>query len=135
MLYPVIVHKDAGSAYGVVLPDFPGCFTAGDTLEEALANAQEAVELYFEGERDAVAPPPSSIDAVLGSEDARDGAVLLADIDLSFMDTTSVPVNITMPVHIRNTIDRAAKARGMSRSAFMVESALRAAGPGKAAGA
>lgn len=135
MLYPVIVHKDTGSAYGVILPDFPGCFTAGDTLEEALANAQEAVELHFEGERDAVAPPPSPIDAVLGSEDARDGAVLLADIDLSFLDTTSVPVNITMPAHIRNTIDRAAKARGLSRSAFMVESALRAAGHGKAAGA
>ncbi|MBZ2172114.1 type II toxin-antitoxin system HicB family antitoxin [Desulfovibrio sp. DS-1] len=135
MLYPVIVHKDADSAYGVILPDFPGCFTAGDTLEEALTNAQEAVELHFEGERDAVAPAPSPIDAVLGSEDARDGAVLLVNIDLSFLDTTSVPVNITMPVHIRNTIDRAAKARGMSRSAFMVESALRAAGPGKAAGA
>ena len=96
-------------------------------MEELEANVQEAIELYMEGEE--TAPPvPSALEDVLNSEDAKDGAVLLVDVDMSFLEKKAVPVNITMPVYARNTIDRAAKARGMSRSAFIVESALRAAG-------
>lgn len=134
MLYPIIMHKEEGTAYGIIIPDFPGCYTAGDTLKEALANVQEAIELYMEGE-DMAPPAPSALENVLALEDARDGAVLLVDVDMSFLEKKSVPVNITMPVYVRNTIDRAAKARGMSRSAFIVESALRAAGrPGGRAG-
>jgi len=128
MRYPIIVHTDPDSpGYSASIPDFPGCFTAGDTLEELAANVQEAMELYLEDE--ALAPPaPSPLDTVLASEDARDGAVLVMDVDMAFLKRKAVPVNITMPVHVRNAIDRAAKARGMTRSAFMVESALQAAG-------
>ncbi|MCK9240896.1 type II toxin-antitoxin system HicB family antitoxin, partial [Desulfocurvus sp.] len=49
MRYPIIVHTDPDSpGYSASIPDFPGCFTAGDTLEELAANVQEAVELYLE---------------------------------------------------------------------------------------
>ncbi|BAR97813.1 DNA-binding protein [Blastochloris viridis] len=41
--YLALVHKDAGTSYGVSFPDVPGCVSAGDTLEEALANAAEAL--------------------------------------------------------------------------------------------
>lgn len=50
MFYPAYVHKDPGSAYGITLPDFPGCFTAADDLQELPRQVQEAVELHFEGE-------------------------------------------------------------------------------------
>ncbi|MFA5170266.1 MAG: type II toxin-antitoxin system HicB family antitoxin [Sulfuriferula sp.] len=36
------------TAYGVVVPDLPGCFSAGDTLDEAMDNAREAIALWFE---------------------------------------------------------------------------------------
>ena len=42
--YLALVHKDEGTSYGVSFPDVPGCTSAGDTLEEALANAAEALE-------------------------------------------------------------------------------------------
>jgi predicted RNase H-like HicB family nuclease len=42
MLYPVIIHKDESTDYGVIVPDFPGVFSGGNTLEEALANVQDA---------------------------------------------------------------------------------------------
>ena len=49
MLYPVAIEKGSEhSAFGVVVPDVPGCFSAGDTFEEALTNIQEAAELYLE---------------------------------------------------------------------------------------
>jgi predicted RNase H-like HicB family nuclease len=41
--YIALVHKDAGTSYGVSFPDVPGCVSAGDTLDEALANASEAL--------------------------------------------------------------------------------------------
>jgi predicted RNase H-like HicB family nuclease len=36
------------AAYGVAVPALPGCFSAGDTLEEAYDNAVEAIEAYCE---------------------------------------------------------------------------------------
>lgn len=41
--YIALVHKDKGTSYGVSFPDVPGCISAGDTLEEALVNAAEAL--------------------------------------------------------------------------------------------
>ena len=49
MKYPVIIHKDEDTGYGVTLPDIPGCFSLGDTLDEAIRNIQVAVELYYDG--------------------------------------------------------------------------------------
>ena len=48
MRFPVVVHKDEGSSYGVTVPDLPGCFSGGDTLDEALTNAQEAIAGHIE---------------------------------------------------------------------------------------
>jgi predicted RNase H-like HicB family nuclease len=47
MNYTARIYKD-GDAYSVEFPDLDGCFTQGNTLEEALANAKEAMELTLE---------------------------------------------------------------------------------------
>lgn len=49
MQYPIFIYKDANSVYGVIVPDLPGCFSAGDTIEEAIENAKEAIECHLEG--------------------------------------------------------------------------------------
>jgi len=41
--YIALVHKDAGTSYGVSFPEVPGCVSAGDTFEEAVCNAAEAL--------------------------------------------------------------------------------------------
>lgn len=50
MLHYLAIFEDAGSehAIGVAFPDLPGCFSAGDTFEEAYANAKEAIELWMD---------------------------------------------------------------------------------------
>jgi predicted RNase H-like HicB family nuclease len=45
--YIALVHKDEGTSYGVSFPDVPGCISAGDTFEEAIANAAEALAGHF----------------------------------------------------------------------------------------
>ena len=49
MRYPVVIHKDKDSDYGVTVPDLPGCFSAGETMEAALDNVVEAIECHLEG--------------------------------------------------------------------------------------
>ncbi|GHD80986.1 type II toxin-antitoxin system HicB family antitoxin [Vogesella fluminis] len=44
-----IESGDEQHAFGVIVPDLPGCFSAGDTYDEALANAREAVSLHWQG--------------------------------------------------------------------------------------
>jgi predicted RNase H-like HicB family nuclease len=43
MKYSVVLHKDPQSDYSVTVPDLPGCFSAGNTIEEALSMAREAI--------------------------------------------------------------------------------------------
>lgn len=114
MKYIAIIHKEQGTAYGVTLPDFPGCFSAADTLDEVPRNIQEAVELWAEGEE--IEPPvPTGFEEVAQSEAAQGGILMLVDINFDFLDQKVVPVNISMPVYMRNRIDRAARARGLTR--------------------
>ena len=47
MEYIAYLHKDRDSDYGVSFPDVPGCISAGDTFEEAVANAAEALAGHF----------------------------------------------------------------------------------------
>ncbi len=47
--YPIVIHKDPESCYGVTVPDLPGCFSAGDTIEDAMTQTVEAIECYVEG--------------------------------------------------------------------------------------
>jgi predicted RNase H-like HicB family nuclease len=45
--YIALIHKDEGTSYGVSFPDVPGCVSAGDTFEEAVANAAQALAGHF----------------------------------------------------------------------------------------
>lgn len=122
-LYPVVIHKDKNSAFGVTIPDLPGCFSAGATLDEALRNVQEAVEVHLHGED--IAPEPSALDRWKSDRDYRDAyAIALAPVDLSFMNDSTVRVNITARKSELAIVDRAAKRAHMDRSAYLVVSAI-----------
>lgn len=125
MKYPVLIHKDTDTEYGVTIPDIPGCFTAGPTVDQALKNLQEAVELYFEGEDITSPPDVSNIDDLMKNTDLfTDGGFwVLADLDFSFLSKETVRVNITVPKYKLAMIDKKAKSMNLSRSAFIVASA------------
>ncbi len=126
MKYPVIIHKDATTGYGVTIPDIPGCFACGDTQEEAISNIQEAVELYYDGEGVSEPSASSQMEDLLSSDlYTRDSFLYLADIDFAFLAPKTQRINITVPKYKLVKIDRAAKAKGVSRSAFFVDSAER----------
>lgn len=125
MLYPIYVHKEAGSAYGAEFPDFPGCFAAADELQALPAAAQEAVEAHFGADTDPI-PAPSSPEAWAKDKNYRGGFWLLVEVDLNKVRSRAVRVNISLPESLVSRIDSEAHRLGQSRSAFLAKAAERA---------
>lgn len=123
MQYIALLHKDAGTDYGVSFPDFPGCVTAGSTLEDARAMAVEALALHIEGMREdgQDIPLPSPLDAIMADRENRDGVAVLIDGP----PARSLRVNITMPEDVLSRIDKRAEALGTTRSGFLLRAAQR----------
>lgn len=121
--YIAYLHQDEGTDIGVSFPDFPGCITAGATLQEAMTMASEALEFHIEGMREEglEIPAPSSLDQ-LANDDAREGAIV-ALVSVTIEDPPA-KANITLKKSQLERIDQAANAAGLTRSAFMVRAAL-----------
>ncbi len=77
--YVALIHKDERSDYGVSFPDFPGCITAGRTIDEARANAADALALHVEGMLEDVdaLPKPSALSAIMRDPENRDAVAFL----------------------------------------------------------
>ncbi len=122
--YIAVVHKDPDSDYGVSLPDFPGCITAGSTIDEAKDMACEALSLHIKGmlEDGEKIPEPSSLEDVMADPENADAIAFLV-VTTPDLKHKSVRVNITVPENTLRQIDVMAKKRGMSRSSFLVHAA------------
>ena len=85
MQFPVVLHKDKNSDYGVTVPDLPGCFSAGQSVDEALAMAKEAIELYLEQtiEDGKPVPLPGRIEKHQRNSDYRGGVWAFVSVDQS----------------------------------------------------
>lgn len=126
MVFPVVIHKEKNSAYGVSVPDLPGCISAGDTLDEALAMVREAIELHLEAmiEDGEALPSARSLEDV--RSDRRFGgaaAFAIVQIDASNLRSKAVRINITLPERILARIDAAAKRTGETRSGLIAAAA------------
>ena len=130
MLYPVYVHKDSESAYGVTFPDFPGCFSASDDLEELPRLAQEAVEVHFEGEEVEI-PSPTALEQLAADTAYEGGIWLLIEIDLAKVNTKSLRLNISLPANLVGEIDRYVAEHHMTRSGFLAKAAQQAMSGGR----
>ena len=123
MNYIAYLHKDRKSDYGVSFPDFPGCITAGKTLEEAHQMAAEALALHIQGmiEDGERIPAPSTLDALVHDPALKNAVAFLVETELP---NRAVRVNIMAREKQIEKIDRLASEAGMTRSAYMVQAAL-----------
>ena len=123
MKYPIVIHKEQDSDYGVIFPDIPGCFSAGTSIEEAISMAQEAAECHIEGlllDSDPI-PTAKSIENHKNNPDYQDGIWALIEIDISKLSLKSKRVNITIPERLLNTIDHYARNHGKTRSGLLAQ--------------
>ena len=117
--YTALIHKDADSDFSVSFPDFPGCITAGRTLEEARGLAAEALQFHIEGmvEDGQKIPEPSSLDAIMKERENRDAVAFLVTVPDA--DERAVRINVTLPASLLDRIDAQTK----NRSGFLAKAA------------
>jgi len=127
MRFPIVLHTDDGVRYGVTVPDLPGCFSAGDTFEDALESVKEAIDLHLEGliEDGGSVPVARSIAQHRTDPDFSDGIWAVVDVDVSRFDGRAEKINITVPRRVLAQIDTYARAHGSTRSGFLVDAARR----------
>lgn len=123
MTYPVVIHKDRDSDFGITVPDLPGCFSAGRTMDEALAMAKEAIELHLEGliEAGEPIPPPASVDAHSYDASYRGGTWAVVKVGSKALRLAAKRVNITIPQRVLEAVDRFARREGATRSGLLVK--------------
>lgn len=125
MNYLVVIHKEAGSDYGVSSPDLPGCISAGRTIDEALAMMKEAIELHLEGliEDGQAIPLAGSIEKYASDEEYSGGTWAIVSVDQSNLRVKAKRINITMPERVLDAVDRYAADTGETRSGLLVRAA------------
>jgi predicted RNase H-like HicB family nuclease len=125
--YPIAIEPgDENTAFGVVVPDLPGCFSAGDTMDEAIANAEEAINVWIEAALDQGAEIPAPSPVARWANDAEySGWVFgVIKVDPAALDETIERVNITIPKRVLYRLDQKAKSSGESRSGYIARLAL-----------
>jgi predicted RNase H-like HicB family nuclease len=125
--YIAIVHKESKTDFGVSFPDFPGCITAGENIDEAKDMAQEALTLHIQGmlEDGESLPDPSRLEEIMSDPDYVNAVAYLV-VSVPDAKPRTIRVNVTVPEMTLKQIDAAAKKRGMSRSSFLVQAAQNA---------
>ncbi|MCW8306752.1 type II toxin-antitoxin system HicB family antitoxin [Acidiphilium sp. PA] len=127
MRYPIAIEPGTDqTAFGVAIPDLPGCFSAGDTLDEALTAAEQAAAAWIDATLDAGGPipKPTSLDAIRTNPDYAGWTFGIITIDPALLDDTIARVNITLPRRILKRLDALAAAAGETRSGFIAHLTL-----------
>ena len=124
--YPALIDGEEG-AYGVVFPDIPGVGAMGNTIDEALLNAEGALRDYVietekDGEKLAQPSPFQSIETPKGSQ--------LTSIPLIRTSGKSVRAGLTLDEGVAEFIDSESRRRGMTRKAYITWMARRIAAMG-----
>ena len=111
MNYPVTIEHALGKVYGAQVPDLPGCFSAGDTMDEAHANAAEAVAFHIVGLLDAgeKIPAPQEIETHASNPDYTGMIWALVSVDLASLSGKAKRLNISLPEQALHRIDSTAE--------------------------
>ncbi|MBF0627674.1 MAG: type II toxin-antitoxin system HicB family antitoxin [Magnetococcales bacterium] len=126
MTFPIAIEPgDRDHAFGVVVPDLPGCFSAGDSMEEVLEKSREAITLHMEGmiaegmEFPAVKP----IGDHMANPEFSGWIWAMVDVEDLRETPQSVQVHITLPKQLLTRIDQHATRQHMTRSGLLADAA------------
>ncbi len=127
MRYVAFIHSNTEPGHGISFPDFPGCVSDGDTIDEAVHRGTEALAFHVEGMiRDGEdIPAPRTVQAVevdQSLDEWREGAVVCF-VPLILDKGSPRRVNVSLDYGLLQAIDDEANRRGMTRSAFLSSAA------------
>ncbi len=121
-VYQSILYVE-DSAVGICFPDFPGCISSGDNLENALKNGREALELHIEGMLEDKEDIPLSSNASLILDYMKENpGGMLALVTVEIPEGRSKRVDITIPEFLLAKVDRKAREEHSNRSKLIARS-------------
>jgi predicted RNase H-like HicB family nuclease len=129
MKYPIAIEfENKDTAYGVIFPDVPGCFSAGDSLDEAIDNAKDALEGHLEyclEEGDSV-PEAGTLEEHRKNPEYEGLTWAVIDVDITPYLGKSQKINVTLPELLIKKIDFqvTSHSKYKSRSDFLAQAAL-----------
>jgi len=129
MRYPIAIEPGTDTtAFGVIVPDLPGCFSAGDTIDDAVTGAEEAAAAWVDAALDSgqSIPAPSSLEAIRRTPEYAGWMFGVITLDPALLDDTIERVNITLPRRVLRRLDALARAAGESRSGYIAHLTLEA---------
>ena len=130
MKYPIAIEPGTPkTAWSVIVPDLPGCFSAADSsIDEAIENAKEAIELWIETAIDdgKDVPQPSSIADLQKQRGFKGRIWAIAEIDPALLSDDIERVNISLPKRVLARLDAKAKSAGENRSGYIAQLAISA---------
>lgn len=130
MKFPIAIEPGSKkNAWGVAVPDLPGCFSAADSgIDEAIDNAKEAIELWIEVALDSgqEIPKPSSLMDLQKKKEFKGWTWAIVEINPALLSDDIERINITLPKRVLARLDAKAKKAGENRSAYIAHLALNA---------
>ncbi len=128
MRFAIALHTDNGVSYGVTVPDLPGCFSAGDTLDDAIEMAREAIDLHCEGlyESGEDIPAPRPLSEHMMDPLLVDAVWAIVDVDVAKYLSKPIRLNVSLPEGLVRSIDEYARAHHLTRSGFLAKAAQEA---------
>lgn len=114
------------TAFGVAVPDLHGCFSAGDTVEEAFDNARGAIDAHAEvlAEQGKDLPKPKSMSEWQKDRQYKGWTWGIVEVPVERFFGPAEKINITVPGRLLKLIDEYAKTHGQTRSGFLTHAAL-----------
>lgn len=130
MFYPIAIEiGDDHTAYSVVVPDVEGCYSAGDTLDEAVQNAHEAIDFHLEALSDdgVEIPKASELRDLVSNPEFAGWTWAIVNVDVTKYLGPSQKINVTLPGNLIRRIDNEVNINKAykSRSGFLQEAALK----------
>ena len=129
MRFIAFVHKEQDSCYGVSFPDVPGCTSAGNSLDEALANAVDALSGHIrliEADAGAI-PSPRTLEEICAEPELKSDAegAMMSAVPLVRDRGSTTRINVSLDLGLLEAIDALARERGQTRFAFLESAAWR----------
>ncbi|WP_434524343.1 type II toxin-antitoxin system HicB family antitoxin [Photorhabdus asymbiotica] len=129
MLYPAFIEVDTDGSASGWFPNVPGCYFAGDTLEETWQDAKSAIEVHFEllTQNESELPKARTMQEHLAENIGKyiDGQWILVDVNMDKFDGRAERINITLPHRLLHRIDTIVHNHPEygSRSGFLAQAA------------
>ncbi len=127
MLFYIAIHKDENSVFGTSVPALNGCFSYGDSLEEALENTKEAIQFHLEGYLEdgvELEIQPQVLDQLTVDPDYKDAQWIGIDFDISNFTLKPERFNVSWPKYLLNIVDEYVQKNHSNRSNFLAKLAM-----------